>query len=288
MTKLVDYKCDSNNFVGITPEFAEENGLHLPELYLNAEDLADISIALQKKNGNYFSVLPLDPSLTAEAKGADIKFDESNLGPRKNTDTIKNVEELLDLPEMDFSKGRMAETLKAVTILKSKGYNPAIEITGPFSIINGFMDLTRFVMSFRKKGELIEEIFGKFNEDLIKYFIEARKVGCEVIFYTDSSVGLSLLGPKYMKQVLDWSTVPLLKEIDEKLDKNCLVYLCPKLSFALAGSDLIEWKKLELEEDLPYHDAMTSSMGKVRFSGNRCRKLDTHIAKGSFPYFEFI
>ncbi|MBK5253746.1 MAG: hypothetical protein JJE03_04740 [Peptostreptococcaceae bacterium] len=286
MTKLIDYNCKANTFVGITSEFAEENNLHLPEIYLNAEDLADISIALQKKNGNYFSVLPLDPSLISEAKGADIKFDQSNLGPRKNTDTVKTIEELLELPKIDFSKGRIAETLKAVTILKSKGYHPAIEITGPFSIINGLMDLPRFMMAFRKKGELIEEIFTKFNIDLVRYFLEANNAGCEIIFYEDPSVGINLLGPKYMKQVLNWSTIPLLKELDEKLDKNCLVYLCPKLSFALAGTDLIEWKKLSLEKDMPYHDAMVNSVGKVRFSGNRCRKNDKHIATGSFPYFE--
>jgi uroporphyrinogen-III decarboxylase len=283
---MKDYICKDNTFTGISKEFASENGLSLPKLYQNAEDLFKVSALIQRQENNPFCVLPFDPSLTAEAKGADIKLDDSNLGPRKNKDTIFEVEDLLKLPEMNIYEGRINETLKAVSLLKEKGYPAAIEITGPFSIINGFMDIQKFLMAFRKKEDVIREILYKLNFDLVNLFIEAKKAGSDVIFYTDSSVGTSLIGPKFMRQVLEWSTLPLLDDLDKRLPEDTLIYLCPKLTFALTDNNFIRWGKLPLEADIPYGEALINSVGKIRFSGNTCRKQLGKIARGSLPYFE--
>ncbi|HKK96419.1 MAG TPA: uroporphyrinogen decarboxylase family protein [Anaerovoracaceae bacterium] len=283
---MKDYICDDSIFTGISKEFAESNSFKLPDLYENAEDLFRVSALIQRQENKPFCVLPFDPWLTAEAKGADIKIDDSNLGPRKNKDTIFELEDLLKLPEMPLNKGRLAETLKAITMLKEKGYPAAVEITGPFSIINGFMDIQRFLMSFRKNEELIKEIMYKLNHDILDYFIEAKRAGSDVIFYTDSSVSTSLVGPKFMNKILKWSTIPLLEELDKKLPEDTLVYLCPKLTFALTENDYIKWQKLPLEADAPYNEALIDSVGKFRFSGNTCRKKLNRMAKNSLPYFE--
>lgn len=76
------------------------------------------------------------------------------------------------------------------------------------------------------------------------------------------------------KQIVESFTVPFLKALDEKLDKDCVVHLCPKTSFMLVGCEKAGWQRLELDKPMPYIDACMAAKGKVRFLGQRCRKDD--------------
>ncbi len=266
MAKLIDYQCKYAEYSGMSREDATAKGLTLPEAYFNAEQIA----ALAGDN----PVLPFDPVLEAENMGAKIKFDDSPLGPRKEEDIVSKIEQLTELSPIDTTRGRLAETLKAVRLINQSGGSATVELHGPVTIINGVADIMRILMGWRKKPEVMDQFFEVVSKGLVDFALAARDAGCKIIYYTDSPGSLNILGPKYAKQVTENFTVPFLKELDERLPGDCVIHLCPKTSFLLAGCEKARWEKLEFPEPILYKDACLEACGKVRILGQRCRKAD--------------
>ena len=279
MAKLIDFHCRYAEFTGISKETAETSGLSIPQAYMRADDIAKLAIALG------VNVLPFDPVLEAENLGAKVKYDDSNLGPRKAEDLVSSIDDLSSLDPMDVSAGRLSETINALKILKSSGINATVELHGPITILNGLGDLMKMLMGWRKKPELMSKYFDLISKGLVDYALAARNAGVKIIYYADSPGSLDIIGPKYAKQVVEQFTVPFLKALDEALDKDCLIHLCPKTSFMVAGCEKATWKKLSLEEPMAYHDACISASGKVRFLGQRCRK-DNNLTVQTLNYLE--
>lgn len=277
MAKLIDFKCKYAEYSGISKDKAAEKGLSLPACYLQAEQIVKLA-------GNQ-AVLPFDPVLEAENLGAKIKFDDSSLGPRKEEDIVTKIDQLKELPELDVSKGRLAETLKAVKIINDGGGTATVEMHGPITIINGLADIMKILMGWRKHPEIMDEFFALVARGLVNYALAAREAGAKVIYYTDSPGSLNILGPKYAKQVTENFTVPLLKALDENLDQDCVIHLCPKTSFLLAGCEKAQWKKLDLGTVMAYKNACEAACGKVRILGQRCRK-DDNIKVNVINYLE--
>jgi len=269
MAKLIDYQCKYAQYSGMSKEDAAAKGLSLPEAYFHAEQIA----ALVGDD----PVLPFDPVLEAENLGAKIKYDDSPLGPRKEADIVTKIDQLAELPSMDVTKGRLAETIKAVGILRQAGLDASIELHGPITIINGVADLMKILMGWRKKPEVMDQFFRNISEGLTDFALAAREAGCKIIYYTDSPGSLNILGPKYAKQVTENFTVPFLKELDARLPQDCVIHLCPKTSFLLAGCEKAQWEKLTLDSPLPYKQACLKACGKVRVLGQRCRKANNII-----------
>ena len=272
MAKLIDFKCRYAEYTGISKELAAAEGLSLPEAYMDSDSLVRLAMAMNGKDG--YCVLPMDPTTEAENLGAAIKYDDSPLGPRKAEDVITKVEQLAELPPMDVTKGRIAQTLAAVRKINQEGGKATIEIDGPIAIINGLADIMRMLMGWRKNPEAMNIFFANLVNGLTDYAIAAREAGCEIIYYTDSPGSLNIVGPKYAKQIVESFTVPFLRALDEKLDKDCIVHLCPKTSFMLVGCEKAGWQRIELDKPMPYIDACMAVKGKAKFLGQRCRKDD--------------
>lgn len=277
MAKLIDFKCKYAQYSGITKDWAAEKGVTLPQCYMSADQIVKLA-------GDQ-AVLPFDPVLEAENLGARIKFDDSSLGPRKEEDIITKIDQLKDLPELDVTKGRLAETLKAIAMINERGGTATVEIHGPITIINGLADIMKILMGWRKHPEIMDEFFTLLIRGLVGYALAARAAGAQIIYYTDSPGSLNILGPKYAKQVTENFTLPFLKALDETLDKDCIIHLCPKTSFLLAGTEKARWEKLYLEETMEYPDACRAAAGKVRILGQRCRK-DCNIKVNVINYLK--
>lgn len=266
MAKLIDFKCKYAEYSGISLGDAAEKGISLPECYFHADEIARLA--------GMDAVLPFDPVLEAENLGAKIKFDDSSLGPRKEEDIVTKIDQLQELPALDVNKGRLKETLTAVRMINENGGNATVEMHGPITIINGLADIMKILMGWRKHPEIMDDFFATLIGGLTDYALAAREAGAKIIYYTDSPGSLNILGPKYAKQVTEHFTVPLLKALDANLDQNCVIHLCPKTSFLLAGCEKAAWKKLQLDSSMPYREACEAACGKVRILGQRCRKDD--------------
>ncbi|MGF6375852.1 uroporphyrinogen-III decarboxylase [Clostridiales Family XIII bacterium PM5-7] len=279
MNKLIDFHCRYAEFSGISKEVTDAHGLIIPDAYKTAADIAKLAIATNTH------VLPFDPVLEAENIGGLVKYDESNLGPRKAEDIVTSIDELAALPLIDVTKGRLSETINALSILRENGIDATAELHGPITVINGVADIMKILMGWRKKPEIMDAFFQHMIVGLVDYAKALKQVGCNVIYYTDSPGSLDIIGPKYAKQLVEGFTVPLLKALSEALGDDCLVHLCPKTSLMLAGFEKAQWKKLTLDQPMPYQEACQFAVGKINIAGQRCRK-DTNLEVSVINYLE--
>ncbi len=279
MGNIVDFNCTYINSVGINKEVTEKLNLEFPEAYKHWDTMALISEELKRHDNANFCELPFCHTVEGEAMGGSINFGDANIGPRAKDYICETAEELLSLPAIDYSKGRIAEVLKACKYLREKGENVVLEIAGPFTIMNVLIDARHVFKIFRKQPEKMQKIFDKFQVEILRYMEEAQKAGANMISYADSSGGLNILGPKMSEQVVEMFTYPLLKKAEEMLNDQTIIWLCPKTTFALLGTDKAKWQEIPLAETMKYGEACAQVIGKAKFVGETCIKNINYEAK---------
>ena len=133
--------------------------------------------------------------------GGIINLGNEIAGPRAGGYVCTDVEEILNLPDMDFTKGRIQETLLACKKLREEGEHVVFEVAGPFTILNVLIDARYVFKGMRKKPEVMEKVFWKLGDQILKYMELVKEYGGDLISYADSSGGVNILGPKMMEDV---------------------------------------------------------------------------------------
>ncbi|MEG0371362.1 MAG: uroporphyrinogen decarboxylase family protein [Clostridium sp.] len=251
-------------------EVTQKTGLQFPEAYKHWDSMALLSKQIKKHNKSSFCKLPFCHTVEGEALGGSINLGDENIGPRVKEYICKNSEEILDLPGIDYSKGRISEVLKACKYLRENNENVVLYISGPFTIMDALIDPIHIYKSFRKNPKLIKDIFDKFQNELLRFIKEAQRVGIDMISYADSSAGVGILGPKLSREVVEKFTYPLLKRVESIINDETIFILCPKTSFALIGTGTAVWKDIHLKAPTKYSEACIEVIGKTKFVGQTC------------------
>lgn len=272
MADIKDFKCTYANSVGISEEVTEKLSLTFPDAYLHWDTMAQVALALKETDGAGFCELPFCHTVEAEAMGGIVNYGNEKTGPRAKEYICTKPEELLELKEMDFSQGRIHEVLLACQHLRKKGENVVLEVAGPFTILNVIIDAKHVFKGMRKQPEIMKEVFWKIGNQLLDYIKEAQKYGVNMISYADSSGGLNILGPKMAEQVVEDFTYEFLKKVEEIVNEDTIVLLCPKTTFALLGTEKCEFVDVKLPEPMRYGEACISMIGKTKFLGQMCIK----------------
>ena len=272
MSKIIDFKCTYENSIGMYKEVTQKTNLQFPEAYKHWDSMALLATELKNHDKALYCELPFCHTVEGEAMGGTINYGDENIGPRAKDYICATAKEILDLPEIDYSKGRISEVLKACKYLREKGENVVLYVSGPFTIMNVLIEPRHVFKIFKKEPEVMKEIFLKFQNEILRFISEAQKSGVNMISYGDSSGGLNILGPKFSEQVVEMFTYPLLKSIEQILSDETIVLLCPKTTFALLGTDRAVWKDIQLEAPIKYAKACIEVIGKVKFVGQMCIK----------------
>ena len=272
MSKIIDFNCTYDNSAGINKEITQRTNLQFPEAYKHWDSMALLAKELKKHDDATYCELPFCHTVEGEAMGGIINFGDENIGPRAKDYICTTVQEILDLQPIDYSKGRIHEVLKACKYLRENGEDVALYISGPFTIMNVLIDPRHIFKIFRKNPDVMQDIFDKFQNEILRFIEEAQNAGVNVISYGDSSGGLNILGPKLSEQVVEMFTYPLLKKVEEIVNDKTIVLLCPKTTFSLLGTDKAVWKDIELGEVMKYSKACTKVIGKAKFVGQMCIK----------------
>ena len=279
MSKIIDFKCTYDNLIGLTDVITQNSNLKFPDAHKHWDSMAELALALKEHNQATYCELPFCHTLEGEALGGIINYGNEQIGPRGSEYICTTADELLRLPEIDFSKGRISEVLKACQYLRGKGENVVLYISGPITILNMVMDPRHVFKIFKKQPEMMQEIFTKLQQETVRFFEEAQKVGVNMISYGDSTGGVNILGPKLAEQVVEMFTYPLFKRIEEILSSETVVILCPKTTFALLGTNRAEWQEIDLGVPMKYSEAVEKVIGKAKFVGQMCIKNNEFILK---------
>ncbi len=272
MGEIKDFNCTYDNSAGINAEVTEGLDLTFPDAYMHADTMAALAKALKKHDGAAFCELPFCHTVEAEAMGGIINYGNDKTGPRAKEYICKTPEELLELPEIDFSKGRIHEVLLACKLLREQGEQVVLQVSGPFTILNVLIDARYVFKAMRKKPELMKEVFWKIGNEAYRFMEEAKKYGVQLLSYADSSGGVNILGPKMAEQMVNDFTYDFLKKVETLADENTLILMCPKTTFALLGTEKAAFEDMELSGPLNYGEACIEMIGRAKFAGQMCIK----------------
>lgn len=287
MAKLKDFKCRYADYSGIDRKFVASLGLALPDLYKNSSDMAVYAKAVKERDESIYCKLPFDTSVEGEALGAVLKYDESPLGPRKDGDLIQDPKDILNLPQLNPEEGRIAEIFKACDQLRSEGEKVVLEVRGLFDTANTLLDIQKFLMLWAMEPNTMQKICDKIRTDLITY-ITAAEEHCDLLFYSDASGGINVIGPRLAKQLVAWFTEPFMKELEQILQKGPALQMCPKTAFMLIGSKKAEYRRYETGDRKTYAELCFELPEKIRFLGQRCSRTLNKPVKGHIDYLELL
>mgnify|MGYP002508961262 CR=1 FL=1 len=272
MAEIKDFQCTYDNSAGINSEVTKGLGLTFPDAYLRGDTMAALSRALKEHDKAAFCELPFCHTVEAEAMGGVINYGNELAGPRAKEYICTAPEELLDLPEIDFSKGRIHGVLLACKMLREEGEHVVMQVSGPFTILNVLIDAKYVFKAMRKKPELMKEVFRKLGNEIFRFMEEAKKYGADLLSYADSSGGLNILGPKMAEQVVEDFTYEFLKKAEALADAQTMILLCPKTTFALLGTGKARFRDHKLPEPMSYGEGCIEMTGKVKLAGQMCIK----------------
>lgn len=289
MSKILDFKCSYENSTNLDGALARALNIKLPEAHGNWRLLSEAALKLKEHEGRKFCELPLCHTLEGEALGGSINLGDENTGPRVKDYVCKELKEVLELEEIDLSKGRIGEVLKSISSLSNGGENTLIYISGPLTILNMIIDPVYVFKALKKKDPDIYLIFDKIGKEILRFAEEAQRCGVKVISYGDPTGGVNIIGPKLMEEMVDVFTYPLLKEMVRTVDDSSIIALCPKTAFALLGVGKAKWRDIEVERNQSYSDACISVIGKAKMIGQMCIKNRSFTLKnGTIKSIELI
>ncbi len=272
MAEIKDFQCTYDNSAGISSKVTEGLGLTFPDAYLNWDTMAALSKALKEHDKAAFCELPFCHTVEAEALGGIVNYGNETAGPRAKEYICTSPEELLTLPKIDFSSGRIHEVLLACKSLREAGEHVALQVSGPLTILNVLIDAKYVFKAMRKKPELMKEVFWKLGAEILRFMEEGKKYGADLISYADSSGGVNILGPKMAGQVVEDFTYGFLKKAEMLADGKTMILLCPKTAFALLGTGKARFRDLKLPEPMAYGEGCIEMIGKVKMAGQMCIK----------------
>ena len=215
-------------------------------------------------------MVPFCHTVEAESYGGSIKLGSAGIGPRCQAPVCENEEDLLGLPDLDFEKGRLRETLEAVKLLKAAKEAVGIEICGPMTILNNLIDIGRLFKIWRKNPEVIQKVIEKMRLQLLRYIEKSLEAGVDFIAFEDPVGGLNILGPKYFEQQGRHFSKPFVEDVLNIIGGQLVMHLCPKTALQLVGLGMAEWENHTLPEPMSYAQACLELRGKVNLVGNVC------------------
>src|SRR5699024_9927902 len=270
-SKFIDYKCKiGTDMGGFDEEVVKKVDMDFPEAYTRAAGIVKIAKANSKHAGMDICLLPFCHTVEAENYGGDINLGSAKIGPRCGSYTYKNSQDLLNMPDLDFNKGRLYEVIKAIEELKSQGESACVNIAGPITILNNLMDTSKIFRIWRKDPDTIANVIEKIRLQLLIYIEKVIEAGVDIVAFEDPVGGLNILGPRYFEAQGRNFSYPFVKDAIKIIDNKAVLHICPKTTLQLISLDLAEWEEIELEDVMTYEEAYLRLGEKVPVAGNIC------------------
>lgn len=283
MGNITEYKCTYFNSVGVSAEVTEGLGLEFPDAYMHSDSMQILAKAIKKHDDAGYVLFPFCRTVEAEAMGAILNYGDANTGPRAKDPICSTADEVLGLPDIDFSKGRIREVLDACAAMKAEGETVCLEVTGPFTILNALMEPRKVFKAYRKDREKMKDVFVKLGAGLLGYIEEGKKAGVDVFIFSDSAGSLDILGPKFLTDGIEDFYHPFLKKVNRLMDDSCIFLLCPKFAYAMADTGFAEFRDHQLEPDSDFLEDLLAMKGKAKIAGQVCIKnVGVRLKHGRF------
>ncbi|TDO90121.1 MtaA/CmuA family methyltransferase [Halanaerobium saccharolyticum] len=275
MKPTVNFKCTGDNLEKIPQDIIDNTGLSFPKAHANKKDIAILAKALKEDKNDKICRVPFCVTVEAEALGADIKLGDNKRGPRVNNYLFSSVEDLVDIEELDLTKGRIREVLDAVETLNKEGELVALSVEGPFTIVSSLIDPMDFYRGIRKNKEVVNQFMEVIEDNIVKYILTGINKGAKIISYADPVGAIDIVGPKIYKDLSGQITYNVLKKVEDRLD-GTIVHLCAKTSIAFEDLGFIKSVPRKIKAGISYGEAISKLLKNhkdIKFIGHKCIKM---------------
>ncbi len=274
MTVSNIFKCTGNEIESIPDSIIEElsmSSMSREEINSDASYIAKLSKALKEYKNNKYCELPFCHTVEAEAFGSKVNFDHK-FGNRISGYVINDINSIEEVKNIDLSKGRIAEVLKAISILKKNGEKVIIDVTGPITIGTSIIDSQLFFRAIRKETENANKLLEIIEDGTIDFILECIKYGADIISFADPAGTIDIVGSKVYKEVSGKFTYNILKKLEAQLG-DTIIHLCGKTSTSLEAIGFLDIENVHVDGD-DYFDMIENiRKNDMKFIGHWCFKL---------------
>ncbi len=266
----VPFKCSLHKSI-LSEEFYHQHSDLFPAAYLDAAPMAQLSIELAKTLKTPLCMLPFDYVAEAEAYGAELIGYNDGFGLRTAGKLLHNIEELAELQPLSFARGRLAEIIKAISLIDASEYTPCLNLTGPFSLLELLLPIETVFSAWRKRPKVLLEFLASYEKSLLEYIALAMNAGAKVVSYSDPLTALPLLGRINGRQIAEELILPFFHHVAQIPHKG-VIHVCGVSSDILAAADA-DWHEVKLETEKYYTEAIIEqacSAQGIRFFGYGC------------------
>ncbi len=263
------FKCRIHKNV-LTEDFYRQHEELFPAAYTQADLMAELYIELAKSMNSSLVMLPSDYVAEAEAYGAEIIGYNDIFGLRAKGTHFSSIEQLSELSPLDFTQGRLARIIKAITLIDQAGHVPCLNITGFFSLLETVLPIEKVFAAWRKRQKDLMDFWSIYKENLLKYITLGLTAGAKVVSYSDPLTSLEILGRKNGQQIAEELILPFFQEISS-LPYNGVIHVCGVSSDILATH--VNCLDIELEAEESYSLAISrqaSAVEGIMFFGFGC------------------
>lgn len=267
------FKCKGNEVANIPDKIIEEVGGTYEEINKDANKIVMLSKALKVEDDKGYCVLPFCHTLEAESFGAKITYDHK-FGNRIKEPVFKDLSQIDDLKDFDLKSGRIAEVLKAISILKDEGQDIVFDITGPITTATSVISSEVFFKAIRKDKDNVAKLLQIIEDNTVAYILEGVKRGVTIISLADPAGTFDIVGPKVYREFGGQTMYNILKRIEGELG-DAVVHLCGKTSTSLKEIELLETEEIDIDGDT-YIDMIKNAKKRnpeTKFIGNWCLKF---------------
>lgn len=249
------FTCPGSYSEGISAELLEKTGYRFPEAHTDLMALASLAGEIQSQNNERVCRLPFCLTIEAEAMGADIRLDDMKNGPRVRDYVFTRIEELNDIPRINFQEGRIKTVLDAVAYLNSQAETVALNIEGPFTILSSLIEPKILYKAIRKKDQRLIRVFERIEENITAYALRGIEKGVKILSYADPVGAVDIIGPQIFKQHSGRVTCNILKKLTDRPHK-VIIHLCGKTSTALEKHGFCQAVRQDYDDTVTYFDVL--------------------------------
>ncbi len=267
---IVPFKCTLHKNI-LTDDFIREHTDLFPNAYVDAASMAKLSVELAKTLNSPLVLLPFDYVAEAQAYGAELIGYDDVFGLRTKGKYLNSVDELSELPPLDFTNGRLAEIIEAIALIAALGYTPCLNITGFLSLLEILLPIEKVFAGWRKRQKVLLEFLEGHEKSLLEYITIAMDAGAKVISYSDPLTSLELLGSRNGQQIAEELVLPFFRQISS-LHHSGIIHICGVSSDILAAAN-VNWVEIKLDTTKYYSTAIVEqarSAQGIMFFGYGC------------------
>ncbi|KXB05869.1 hypothetical protein AKJ52_02915 [candidate division MSBL1 archaeon SCGC-AAA382C18] len=253
---------------GICPAgVQDEVNIFWPEAHKDADKMAKLAVASQRKTGIENVRVPFDFLIEPEVMGAEIKWGRKDLEPSVLEHPFEDEPESLEIPDDFLERGRVPVILDALEKIKDEVDDEvAISslVLGPFSVLGYLVGTDNLMRMTIRQPDLIDELISPVTDILIEYGNAQYEAGTDVVEVGDPVAAPDLISP----EMFDDIAKPPLQKISDGLSGLSLLHICGETQPIIKYMGECGYDGISIEKKVNIAQAKSEVKEGVKILGN--------------------